>query len=84
MHIGTSIFSERPLITITEAARALGYDRRTVSRWLKNSEVDGVLVYLNGRPYVRSARLLDLLSGATPTSNIGCRQPRLRGDEEEE
>ena len=67
MHLDTSTFRERPLLTITEAARALGYDRRTVTRWLKDPDARGVLVFLGGRPYVRSDRLIELLGGATPT-----------------
>lgn len=68
MHIKTS----QPLpelLTIPAAARALGRDARTVRRWLESPEAKGVTVVFGKRSYIRREALLDLIGGATPTSD---------------
>ena len=66
MHINTSP-SLLELLTIPAAARALGRDPRTLARWLRSREAQGVLVVLGGRRYVRRTALVELIAGATPT-----------------
>lgn len=57
------------LLTIPGAARALGRDPRTIARWLRSPEGEGLLVVLGGRRYVRRDALVELIAGATPTPN---------------
>ena len=55
------------LLTVPAAARALGRDPRTIARWLRSPEAEGLLVVLGGRRYVRRAALVEMIAGATPT-----------------
>jgi excisionase family DNA binding protein len=54
--------SERPLISVGEAARRLGISQTTAYEWSRRDELPG-LVRLGGRLYVRAAVLERFIAG---------------------
>jgi hypothetical protein len=64
------------LITVAAAARALGRDPKTVAKWLRSPEAEGVVVVLGNRRYLRRAALVELIAGATPTPNTDAENDR--------
>ena len=51
------------LITPAEAARIVGVDPRTVSKWVRRSEVPGLGIEIAGRVFVRRSAIARLVDG---------------------
>jgi excisionase family DNA binding protein len=55
-----------PLVTLKEAARLLGRDPRTVTRWANAGDVDSIR--LGGRRYISQAEVERILRAREETS----------------
>ena len=70
--------TERQLITPTEAARMVGVDPRTVSNWVRRSQVPRLGFVVGGRVFIRRVEVERLLNGDCEATCAGepDRRPR--------